>query len=416
MKIWIINHNAIPPKYGALVRHYYFGRHLYHQGDKVTIFTSSKIHNKNINLCKRGEDFVEEIIDGIQYVYLRSRNYSGNGLDRIINMLQFAWKAGKVDRTFSKPDLIYASSPDIFAAITAQRMAKRLHTPFVLEVRDLWPESIVGVKKLSPNNPIIRFLYKMEKKLYIKANKIIFTMPGGAKYICDKGWQKEVDLQKVLSINNGVDLAEFNENAEKFRMEDEDLLSDQFKVVYCGTIRKANDLGKLLDAAKVIKEKTDAPILFLIYGDGSERSKLEERSRKEGLPIRFKGNVDKKYIPYILKHADLNILNYIDIDVIEKYGSSSNKLFEYIASGKPILSNRLLMNDLICENQLGNARNFESPEEYANEILTYFHLDPKRKEEIRFASDKVIQSYDYKNLSKKVYEVLHDEDNQKDNK
>ena len=407
MKVWIINHNAIPPQYGALVRHYYFGKLLCEKGDEVTIFTSARIHNSNINMCKDGSRYFEEIIDGIKYIYLKNVKYTGNGLDRILNMLEFAWKVGKIDKTFGKPDLIYASSPDIFAAISAQKMAKRLHIPFVLEIRDLWPESIVEVKKIPQTNPCIRLLYKMEKHLYMEAEKIIFTMPGGKNYICDKGWDKSVDLSKIFYINNGVDLEEFNRNLTLNRLDDPDLLSGKLKIIYCGSIRRANAVEQIIEAAKVIKRRQLDHIIFIMFGEGNEKRELEEIAKREELPIIFKGRVDRKYIPYILSCANLNLLNYINVDLLKKYGSSSNKLFEYITCGNPIVSNRTLMNDIITENGLGIAKDFSSAEEYADEMLKYLNLSEEERKLLREKSEKVIKEYDYARLSEKIYEVLH---------
>lgn len=408
MKIWIINHNAIPPKYGALVRHYYFGKYLHEKGDDIVVFTSSQIHNSNLNVCEDGTKFLCENIDGITYVFIKNRKYSGNGLDRIINMCEFALKVGRLDKKFEKPDVIYASSPDIFAAISAQHMAKRIKLPFVLEVRDLWPESIVQVRKIPERNPIIKLLYIMEKRIYKEAKKIIFTMPGGINYIRDKGWDNDIELKKIEYVNNGVDVEEFKRNIEDNQLQDEDLLCDKIKVVYCGSIRKANDIGKIIDAARTIKNQGYDDIIFLMYGDGVERQALEELANKEKLPVKFKGKVDRKYIPYILSRADLNILNYVDVNLLEKYGSSSNKLFEYIASGKPIISNRILLNDVIVENGLGSAKNFVNSEEYAMEILRLCRLNEEEKENIRRSADRVIKEFDYRSLAKKIYEVLHD--------
>ena len=98
MKIWIINHYAIPPSMGGLVRHYYFSKYLQQKGHEVKIFTSSKIHNTEINMIPDKSPYMEKEVDGIQYTFVRNSNYKGNRLGRIINMLQFpvrVWKTCK---------------------------------------------------------------------------------------------------------------------------------------------------------------------------------------------------------------------------------------------------------------------------------------------------------------------------------
>ena len=147
-----------------------------------------------------------------------------------------------------------------------------------MEVRDLWPESIVEYNKISRKNPIIQILYQLEKWIYKKADQLIFTMEGGKEYIRDKGWDKVVDLKKVNHVNNGVDLEEFEENYKKYQINDSDLMNDStFKVVYVGSIRQVNNLGTLVDAAKYLKD--DKSIQILIYGDGTEKKKLEKNVR-----------------------------------------------------------------------------------------------------------------------------------------
>ena len=89
MRVWIINHYAIPPSMGGLVRHYYFSKFLRERGHQVRIFTASEIHNTDINMIRDGALYREETMDGVPYTFLKTRDYSGNGLSRIINMLEF---------------------------------------------------------------------------------------------------------------------------------------------------------------------------------------------------------------------------------------------------------------------------------------------------------------------------------------
>ena len=89
MRVWIINHYAIPPSMGGLVRHYYFSRYLRKMGHDVRIMTASEIHNTDINMIRDGSLYREEMMDGVPYTFLKTRDYSGNGLSRIYNMLEF---------------------------------------------------------------------------------------------------------------------------------------------------------------------------------------------------------------------------------------------------------------------------------------------------------------------------------------
>ena len=115
----------------------------------------------------------------------------------------------------------------------SDEICKKKKIPCILEIRDLWPLSITTYNNISENNLVIKLLYKLEKWLYINADKLIFTMAGGNDYIRDKGWENQIDLSKISQINNGVDLSEFKGNLEKYQWNDTDLnKTDQFKVVY----------------------------------------------------------------------------------------------------------------------------------------------------------------------------------------
>lgn len=410
MNVWIVNHYAIPPSMGGLVRHYYFSKYLQKNGHTVKIFTSSKIHNTDINMIRDKALYKEEKVDGIEYTFVKSRDYKGNGIQRILNMVELPfqmWKTMKLFYKKEKPDVIYTSSPDLFVAFFALLFGKKKKTPVVVEVRDLWPESIVEYKNMSKKNPIIQILYQLEKWIYKKADRLIFTMPGGKQYIKDKGWQKVVDLQKVHHINNGVDLAEFEYNKENSSFFDRDLESNDKKVVYVGSIRLANNLGQLLQAAKVLKEKNRNDIKFLIYGDGTEKEELEQFASEEKLNVIFKGKVEKKYIPYILSKADVNIINVKNTG-LTKYGCSWNKLFEYIASENPILCNFPQNYDLIKEYHLGISEKFTSSKEYASKIRELTDLTDEARYCISKNARRLKKQYDYQYLTVCLEQIFNE--------
>ena len=279
MNVWIINHYAIPPSMGGLVRHYYFSKFLRQMGHTVRIFTASEIHNTNINMIRDSSLYKEQEMDGVPYTFLKTRDYSGNGLSRIYNMLEFPLRIQQAVKKFVKngerPDVIYTSAPTIFAAASALVAARRLKVPCVVEVRDIWLESIVEYKGMSRKNPIILALYQLEKWLYKKADRLIFTMEGGKDYIREKHWEDKVPLEKIYNLNNGVDLQEFDQNCQQYRLDDPDLLDEStFKVVYTGSIRLVNNLGKIVEMAEYLQKQGENKIKFLLYGDGTEREQL----------------------------------------------------------------------------------------------------------------------------------------------
>ena len=168
-------------------------------------------------------------------------------------------------------------------------------------------------------------------------------MEGGRDYIIEKGWDLDsggsINLNKVHYINNGVDINEFDNNKILYKIEDPDLENDQiFKVIYLGSIRLANDIKQLIDAAKLLLDYSN--IQFYIYGDGPDRVYLEKYCTEQHITnVKFKQKwIDLKYVPYVLSKSSLNILNYRRSN-ITKFGGSQSKSFQYMASGKPICSN-----------------------------------------------------------------------------
>ena len=335
MNIWLINHYAVPPQYYPLARQTYFAKHLMAMGHEVTIFAASTVHNSDMNLITDGSAWREETVDGVHYVYIKCLDYQGSGLKRVYNICEFAWKLPAVCRQFKKPDAIVATSMPPTSCAMGIRLARKYGCRGIAEIADLWPESLIVYGVAGPHHPAVIVLRWLEKWIYKKSDAIVFTMEGAYDYILQQGWDKEIPRSKVRFINNGVDLAQFDHNREHCTVDDADLHDpDTFKVVYAGSIRKANDIGMLLDVAKQV---TDPKVRFLIWGAGDEVEMLKQRLMDEDIRnVVFKGRVEKKYIPYITSQADLNYLDPFT-DAIARYGISSNKLFEYFAAGKPIL-------------------------------------------------------------------------------
>lgn len=408
MNIWIVNHYAIPPSMGGLVRHYYFSKYLQEKGHKVKIFTSSKIHNTSVNIIKDKSLFKEEVEDGIEYTFVKSKDYSGNGLDRIINLIDLPFKIWRTMQYFikqEKPDVIYTSSPDLFVALFAVIFGKIKKIPVIVEIRDLWPESVIAYNHISAKNPVIQLIYQMEKWLYCKADRLVFTMPGGKDYIQEKRWADKVNLDKIHYINNGVDIEEFEINQEKYQLDDKDLKNEHiFKVVYVGSIRLVNHLDTLIEAAAELKKQGYNDIQFLIYGSGTEKTDLEKKCDKLNLNVKFKGQVEKKYIPYILSKSNLNLIN-VKSASINRFGCSWNKLFEYMASGKPILCNLPVAYDIIEAEHIGITKKFANSKEYAESILEFKNMQQAEYSQYCINATSVAKNYDYKKLVDQVEEL-----------
>lgn len=415
--IWIWNHYATKMYREQGGRHYWFAENLIKKGYKVTVFCASTIHNSTDIINIGNKKYVRNSVNGIEFIFVKSPNYIGNGIQRIKNIITFYRNLFPVAKEYAKvngkPDVIYASSVHPLTLVAGIKIAKKFGVPCICEVRDLWPESIVAYGALKRNSLIAKILYQGEKWIYEKADKLIFTMEGGADYIIDNKWDRNqggpIDITKVYHINNGIDLVAYDRNIENNPYDDIDLDNpDIFKIVYAGSIRKANNLGLVIDAAKYVQENGGKDVKFLIFGDGDEKEKLQEKCIEEKVNnVIFKGKVEKRYIPNILSKSDLNILNYSN-HKIWKYGGSQNKNFEYLASGKPILSTIFMGYDIIQKYNAGISLQSQTAESIGEAVILIAQVEKIKYEELARNARKAAGDYDFKILTDKLIRIIEE--------
>lgn len=408
-KVWLINQYAMPPKLEARIQTLKRAQYLIELGHDVTIISGSYLHNSSINLITDNKKFITKKYDGIKFIHIKTNSYQGNGIKRFYNLILFFFRLLFLFRKFEKPDVI-AQIATVPFGTSIYYIAKKFKAKYIIDVVDLWPESFVAYGLISKKNPLIKIAYKVEKWLYHKADEIVFSIEGGKDYIIEKGWDLEsggkIDLKKVHYINNGVDLKDFDLNKSLFKISDKDLENNNiFNIIYLGSIRLANNLKQLIDAAEVLKNEVN--IQFLIYGDGEDRVFLENYCKTNSITnVKFKQKwVELKYVPYILSRSSLNILNYMP-NPIARFGGSQSKLFQYMASGKPICANIKFGYCPITKNNLGLAKDFNDPEEYSKAILSFVKMDSKKYDTICFNARKTAENYDYKQLTLKFEKLL----------
>ncbi len=407
MNVWFFNHYAVPPWFYPLARPYNFAKNLTEKGFDVTIFAASSVHNSNKNLLDSDKQFRIENINNINYTYIKTCNYKGNGTSRIKNMFEYTFRLFSVTKQIKKPDVIMATSVHPLACVAGIIISKRYSCKCIIEIADIWPLTLVDMGKLNGKSIITKFMYKLEHWIYKKADKVIFTMEGGKDYIVDKGWSREIDLNKIKHINNGIDIEEFNYNKENEIFSDNDLNNESiFKVLYTGSMGQANALIYLVEAAKIIKEKGIKNIKFILFGDGYQREQLEDYAKLNQLEnIVFKGKVDKKYIPNILSKGNLNVFTGQNISLY-KYGLSLNKMFDYMASGKPSVSNIECGYDLLKKYNCGITVKGGSSESLAEGILEFYDMAEDKYNNYCINALNAANDFDFSILTDKLVGIL----------
>lgn len=420
-KLWIINHYATDMYNNEGGRHYWFVKYLKKMGYDPLIICANTFHNKIESIEMGNEKILVKQKNGIDFLFLKTTPAVGNGLDRIKNMLFFYISLirhyKKIIKKMGKPELIIASSVHPLTMVAGLQIGKWLKIPCVCEVRDLWPEAIFQFNKIEENSFMGKLLVKGEKWIYEKADSIIFTKEGDIDYLEEKKWLKEyggfIDRAKVHYINNGVDINEFNRIKLKYANDNYDAhdTNNKFSVVYCGSIRPVNGVNKIVEAAKILEKYND--IEFLIYGEGNEKENIEKYIEENELKnVKLKGFVEKKYIPSILEKSSVNLLNYSGETYNWERGNSSNKLFEYMASGKPIISTVKMGYSLIKKYECGLELEQGDADELADAIIRIKNLSSIEYNRMSQNALTAAKDFDFKILTTKLVEVIEKHDGQ----
>jgi len=267
----------------------------------------------------------------VGYLALPTVPFASNGIDRILNWASYAVSAVPRLGIGRRPDAVYASSPHLLAGLAGYLLSLRWRVPLVLEVRDLWPQVLVDMGQMEATSPVYRALESIETFLYAKADRIVVMAEGTRDYLVAKG----VPADTIEFIPNAADPEDFA--VAKPRAE----LRERFEFtrctcVYTGAHGPANGLDLLLDAAADLGgEDVD----IVLVGNGPSKSDLQERARVLGLSnVRFLDPIPKTEIPALMAAADIGLHVLADVPLF-RYGVSPNKVFDYLASGLPMVTN-----------------------------------------------------------------------------
>lgn len=412
--IWIWNHYATDMYKNEGGRHYWFAENLIKRGYETTVFCANTFHNKEECIDTKGEKCTTDTINNIPFVFVKTTPALGNGIARVKNMVLFYKNILSVGKKYiknnNKPDVIIASSVHPLTMLAGIQVAKKLKVPCICEIRDLWPEAIFAFNKCKENSILGRVLIAGEHWIYKHADALIFTKEGDTDYIKEKKWDLDqggdIDLSKCHYINNGINLDDFVSKSKNNTIDDDDLDSGKFNIIYAGAIRPVNNIGNLLDTAKILKDETD--IQFLIYGDGNQKDMIEKRIKDENINnVKLKGYVKKTSIPYILSKSSVNILNYSQTQYNWSRGNSSNKLFEYMASEKPVISTVKMGYCILEKYKCGISLDESTPENLARAILKVKNMEDTEYNDLAKNAVEGAKNFDFNVLTEKLVDVIY---------
>lgn len=275
-----------------------------------------------------------EEISGVKVKRVWTRLAANKGtIGRIINFVSYMVMAVFASWFVRRPDVIIATSPQFFCGWAGLLAAKfRLRrVRFLLEIRDMWPDSIVAVGALN-NKKLLRILYKMEDWLYRGADHIVTVGPGYREDLIEKG----VAEQKISIIPNGVDKELFYPQDPDPEYIEKYIGTGNFSCAYIGTIGMAAGLDVMIRAGQLLEERGRNDIRLIIVGDGAERENLEKELQEKRIKnVLFTGRLAKEDVPKILASVDSCLVHLKKKDLFKRVLPS--KIFEMAAMKKPII-------------------------------------------------------------------------------
>ena len=259
--------------------------------------------------------------------------YKGNGIDRIMNWVSYAFGALFVGIRQRPLDVVYASSPHLLTGLAGLMVARARRAGFVLEIRDLWPQILADMGRMESTSLVYRLVKRLELFLYRHADEIVVLAEG-----CGEAIRADSpDAKRITFLPNGSDPALFavDESRETLRTRYQ---MEGMVFAYAGAHGPANGLNLVLDAAERIRQ--DLPdVNFLLVGDGLEKPKLRAEVAARGLTnVRFHDPIPKSEVPSLLRAADVGLHVLADVPLF-RYGVSPNKVYDYMAAGLPVITN-----------------------------------------------------------------------------
>lgn len=341
MRIWILNHYASLPDRPAGTRHFDFGRVLAAAGHDITIFASSFSHHTlREERLARGRWLRSQRVDGVRFVWLRTVPYARNGARRVLNMLSYTAGVLLAQWRFRRPDVIVGSSVHPGAAMAAYLICAARRVPFVFEVRDLWPQALIDMGALRERSLAARGLRLLEGFLYRRAKVVISLLPRAAGYITRAG----IGAEKIIYIPNGFAPASARQREPSAGLPailagiEERRRGGCLVAGYTGAHGLANGLPVLLEAARALRDRDEAGVALVFVGEGPAKAQCERLAAGHGLVnVDFYPPVPKRDVAAVLAALDVTLFTLRD-ESVARYGLSSNKLFDYLASGRPVLA------------------------------------------------------------------------------
>lgn len=349
--ILLINHYAGSPEHGMEYRPYYFAREWVRQGHRVLIVAASFSHLRQQQPAVR-DPLTRETVAGVDYLWVRTPRYAGNGAARVVNMATFVSRLyGTCRRSIDafKPDVVIASSTYTWDNWPAAWYARRHGARYVYELHDVWPLSPMELGGMSRWHPFIWTLQKAEDFACQRADRVISLLPAAREHLVEHGLRAD----RFACVPNGIVPDEWIDR-QPVPVGHVDAIRAFGKgrrclVGYVGGHGLSNALDTLIEAAADPRLKD---VGVVCVGKGPEKARLAEKARASGASILFLDPVSRRSVPALLSLFDGLFIGWTR-SPLYRFGISPNKLYEYMMAGVPIVHAVEAANDPVKEADCG---------------------------------------------------------------
>lgn len=403
MRILFLTDNFPPEVNAPASRTFEHCRAWVQAGADVTVITGApNFPTGRVFAGYRNRLIQREAVDGVKVVRVWTYMAPNSGvLRRTLDFLSFMIAATVVGLFVRRPNVIVATSPQIFTACAGRALGAVLGVPFVFELRDLWPASIRAVGAIR-NNRVIALLEQLELFLYRGAAAIVALTHAYRDNLVARGVRPE----RITVVRNGVDLARFSPRPRDPRLEAELGLAGKFVAGYIGTHGAAHALETLLEAAAILQACEEASdVRLLLVGDGAARDTLVARAAAMGLRnVLFVASAPRDEVARYWALLDVSITHLKRDPLFSTVVPS--KLFESMAMGVPVLHGVAGESAALVESEgVGVMFPSEEPGALADAILTLAH-DPERRHTLSIRCRAAAARHDRTRLALQMLEVL----------
>ncbi|MEM6583719.1 MAG: glycosyltransferase family 4 protein [Pseudomonadota bacterium] len=384
MEILFLSHYFPPEVNAPATRTYEHCKAWVRQGHNVTVVSCVPHHPMGRTYPGyRNRLYQVETKDGIRAIKVLTYITANEGfVRRTFNYIFYLIMAICIAPFLSRADVVISTSPQFFNGLTGYFVSRMKRAPWVLEIRDLWPESIVAVGAVR-NTWIIRVLERIERFAYRKADWTVAVTNAFKDHIVRNGGDKN----RVSLVRNGVDLRQFTPRPRDEAFKRELGMEGKFIASYVGTHGMAHGLDTVLEAADLLRTRPD--IGFLMVGDGAERDRLEKKAQERDLQnLKMLGQLSKESMPTVWSATDVSLVLLKRLDLFKTVIPS--KIFESMAMRRPlILGVEGECKTLIEEAGAGYCIEPENAQELASAIIRLAD-DPGVYSQIQEAGSKLV--------------------------